>query len=249
MTASLPSIDELAALYARTRAPDVRAHLVDACVPLVEALTARFRRIPSEAEDLRQVGYLGLLQALETYDPTRGVHFATYARPIIRGHLSHYLRDMTGTIRKPRWLRAIERDLAAHVERFVATHRRYPSLEELAAALNVTEAGLLEILRARAAVRTTSLDAEEEDEDEPDIDRRLIRHRAYASFQLPIEDRIALYDAIDRLSALQRRVIYYLFFHDLTQTVAAARLGISQKHVSRALAAALRRLRQHLAPP
>lgn len=249
MAMSVPPIDDLAAVYARTRSPAVRAQLVDACLPMVRALTAPFRRMPNEAEDLLQVGYLGLLQALETYDPARGAHFTAYARTIIRGHLSHYLRDMTGTIRKPRWLRALDRELSEHVDRFVAAHRRYPGLEELAAALNVTEAGLLEILRAREAVRTTSLDTEEADDGRPDIDRRLIRHRAYASFQLPIEDRIALYDALDRLSALQRRVLYYLFFRDLTQTVTAARLGISQKHVSRVLAAALARLRQHLVPP
>lgn len=240
-------IDDLAAAYARSRAPDVRAQLVDACIPLVRTLTARFRRVPGEAEDLLQVGYLGLLQALETYDPARGVHFTTYARPIILGHVTHYLRDMVGTIRKPRWLRVLDREITQHVERFVADHRRYPNLQELAAALNITESGLLEVLRARQAVKTTSLDAEE-DEAEPEIDRRLIRHRAYVSFQLPIEDRIVLYEALDRLSTLQRRVIYYLFFYDLTQAVTAARLGISQKHVSRILASALSRLREYLAP-
>ncbi|MCL6551759.1 MAG: sigma-70 family RNA polymerase sigma factor [Firmicutes bacterium] len=233
------SIDELAAAYVGARTPQLRERVVEACGPLVRALTARFR-VPGEAEDLRQVAYLALLQALETYDPSRGVRFTAYARPILLGHLTHYLRDSVGTIRKPRWLRALDRELTRQLERFVAEHGRYPGVEDLAAAMNVTATGLLELLRARQVVATASLDG---DDEAPEIDRRAIRHRAYVSFQLPVEDRIVLYDAIERLSALQRRVIYLLFFRDLTQTMTAARLGISQKHVSRILAAALARLR------
>jgi RNA polymerase sigma-B factor len=223
----------------------LREEIIAAYTPLIERILLDFRFSGIPADDLMQVGYLGLLNAIELFDPARGVKFKTYASHLIRGEIRHYLRDHRDTIRKPRWLRRLNQQIEETVGRYLSQEGRYPRLEELSAELNVGEDGLLEILKTREALRTVSLEAEEE-ADHAEIDRRRIRHRTYASFQLPIEDRIVLHDAMEKLSLLQRRVLYHLFFADLTQPEVARRIGISQRHVSRVLSKSLTRLRAML---
>ena len=223
----------------------LREEITAAYTPLIERILLDYRFSGVPAEDLMQVGYLGLLNAIELFEPARGITFKTYASHLIRGEIRHYLRDHRDIIRKPRWLRRLNQQIEETVSRYLSQEGRYPRLEELSAELNVAEDGLLEILKTREALRTVSLEAEEADHAE--IDRRRIRHRAYASFQLPIEDRIVLHDAMEKLSLLQRRVLYYFFFADLTQPETAKRIGISQRHVSRLLARSLTKLRSLLA--
>jgi len=239
----LPYGAELLALqYARTHDPELRERIVAAYAPLIERALLDFASAGAPEEDLRQVGYIGLLTALELFDPSRGTKFRTYANHLIRGEIFHYLRDQRDTIRQPRWLRRLNRQIEAEVARALSEEGRYPGLEDLAVRLNIREEGLRELLKTREAVRTVSLDAAD-DEEQAQFDHRRIRHRAYTSFHLPIEDKIVLYQALERLSLLQRRVVYYLFFGGLTQGEAARRIGISQKHVSRILAQSLVRLR------
>ena len=113
--------------------------------------------------------------------------------------------------------------------------------------LNLEEEGLLEVLKTREVLRTISLEADEET-GELRVDRDRTRHKSLASFHLPLEDQIVLSEAMEKLNPLQRRVLYYLFFTDLTQMEAAKRIGISQKHVSRVLASSLGKLRALLSP-
>lgn len=239
------SVTELAAQYARSRDPRSRDEIVAACTPLIQRMAAEFVAQGAPRDDLIQVGYLGLLHAIEGFDPARGLKFDTYARPVIRGEMRHYFRDHHGTIRRPRWLWKINRQIELVVQRYVGERGRLPRFEELAVLLNISDEGLREILRAREAVRTTALVTDEGESLE--INRRLIRRRAYASFQLPIEDRITLFEAVERLTLLQRKVLYCLFFRDLSQTQAARIVGIPQRQISRVLAGALTTLRTLLA--
>ncbi len=231
--------------YARTRDPVLRERILSVYAPLVERTLLDFNHAGVSLDDLRQVGYVGLLTALELFDPARGTKFKTYAGHLVRGEIRHYLRDHRDTIRQPRWLQRLNRRIEDAVGRAISEEGRFPSLEDLAVELNIQEAGLRELLKVREAVRTVSLDAGE-DEEQLEFDYRRIRHRAYASFHLPIEDKIVLYQAIERLNLLQRRVVYYLFFGGFTQVETAQRIGISQKHVSRILARSLLRLRSLL---
>lgn len=241
--AELPDdADALAPQYARTRDPALRERILTAYALLIERTLLDFNYAGVPADDLRQVGYVGLLSALELFDPARGAKFKTYAGHLVRGEIRHYLRDHRDTIRQPRWLRRLNRRIEEAVGRVLSEERRFPSLEDLAVELNIQEEGLRELLKVREAVRTVSLDAGE-DEEHLEFNHRRIRHRAYVSFHLPIEDKIVLYQALERLNLLQRRVVYYLFFGGLTQVETAQRMGISQKHVSRILARSLTRLR------
>ncbi|MDR5703244.1 MAG: sigma-70 family RNA polymerase sigma factor [Armatimonadota bacterium] len=240
-------LQELFWEYRRTRNPELHTKITSFYMSLVPAVARRYARSDVSLEDLIQVGYIGLINAVSQFDPARGVKFETYARHLIAGEIRHYLRDFGGVVRRPRWLYALNKKITAAV--FDLHHRlgRPPLLSEIAEAVNITEEGVLEVLRARETVRVASLEELRENGDgEIRINRESIVHRHYATLQLPVEDRIFLMEAIERLSELQRKVIYYLFFLDLTQVEAAKRLGISQKHVSRVMHAALVRLREML---
>lgn len=238
-------LNALAEQYARTRDPALREQIAVACTSLIRGVASEFLTQGVPQEDLIQVGYLGLLAAIEGFDITRGFKFKTYAVPQIRGRMRHYLRDNRDTIRRPRWLQKTNQRIEQAVGLYLSKNGRFPSLEQLATELNVTEEGLLEILSTREAVRTVPLEASDEDDD-TDVRRDLIRHKEYVSFQLPIEDKIVLYEAIEKLTARQREVLYHLFFRDRSQPETATRIGVSQKQVSRVLSSALTRLRAML---
>ncbi len=241
-TSGYDDADLLIMEHAEACSPEARERVVAACTPLVRRIAAEFAYSGVPSEDLIQVGYIGLLNAIGGFDPGRGAKFATYASYLIRGEIRHYLRDQRDTIRKPRWLQKLNVRIEETISAHVSETGRFPSLEALARELNIEEDGLLEVLRTREVLRTVSIEADEEGADLR-VDRDRIRHRTHISFQLPIEDRVTLMEALESLTALQRKVVYYLFYTDLTQMEAAKQIGISQKHVSRVLAAALGKLR------
>ena len=241
-------VDALMAEYVETHSPAIRERVVVACTPLVRRISAEFVFSGVTSDDLVQVGYIGLLNAIAAFDPTRGAKFATYASYLVRGEIRHYLRDQRDTIRKPRWLQKLNSQIEQTVGKYVSETGRFPGLDELSQELNIEEEGLLEVLRTREVLRTISLETEDEGGDLR-VDRDRIRHRSHISFQLPIEDRVMLIEAMESLNSLQRKVLYYLFYTDLTQMEAAKRIGISQKHVSRVLASALAKLRGFMGAP
>lgn len=226
--------------YRATGNPVLHARICAAYAPLVERIARMYRSSGEPLEDLVQVGYVGLLRAVSRFDPDRGVKFQTYASHLIAGEIRHYLRDQVGLVRRPRWLSRLSRELERTVERLQQEKGELPTVEEIAQVMNVTPEGVQEILHARAATAPLSLDGGGEDR------VRRIRHLRYESFQLPVEDRIAVLQAMERLTELQRKVLYLLFYQDLTETEAARRLRISQKHVSRVMHKALRQMAQLL---
>ncbi len=225
--------------YQRTRDKRLHRELVLACLPLAQKIARRYLRAGVGIEDLVQIGTIGLMNAVRTFDPGRGVKFETYAFHHIAGEIRHYLRDNLEPLRVPRWVRKLHGDLTGAVAGLQQELGRTPTVGEIAAKMNMSEAGVLEVLRAHHQTRVRSISDLSED---PEIRQDAIAHQRYVSLQLPIEDRIVLLQTMDCLAALQRQVIYYLFYQDLTQSEVAKRLGVSQRHVSRLLAAALRRL-------
>jgi RNA polymerase sigma-B factor len=228
--------------YRRTQDRALQQQLVLRYMPLVHRIARRYVRPGAPLEDLAQIGSIGLIHAVTTFDPTRGVKFETYAFHHIAGEIRHFLRDGLEAVRAPRWVRKIYADMTGAVDRLQQDLGRTPTVQEIALAMNMTEDGVREVLDAHSQIRVRSMtDMTEEHDVRPD----LIAHQRYVSLQLPIEDRIVLVEAMERLATLQRQVVYYLFYQDLTQSEVAKRLGVSQRHVSRLLAAALR----HLAEP
>lgn len=227
------------------RSHDRRLHQELVChyLPLVNKIARRYVRTGVALEDLIQIGTIGLINAVTTFDPGRGVKFETYAFHHVAGEIRHYLRDGLEPVRVPRWVRKLHADLTGTVGRLQQEFGRTPTLPEIAARMNMKEAGVLEILHAHNRSRVRSISDLADDQE---IRQDLIAHQKYVSLQLPIEDRIVLLQALERLAVLQRQVVFYLFYQDLTQSEVAKRLGVSQRHVSRLLAAALRRLAEPL---
>lgn len=234
--------------YRARRSPELHARLTCLYMPLVQQVARRYARSGIPTEDLLQIGYIGLMNAVSNFDPERSVKFETYARHLIAGEIRHYLRDQGTTVRRPRWLYEMDHRISRAIADLTQRKGRPPTTAEIAREVDALEEEVVEVLQARESLRLISLDEEREGDDGAPIaarDRVTAKHLAG---HVPVEDRVLITDAIERLSTLQRKVIYYLFFLDLTQTEAARKLGISQKHVSRVMHAALRRLREALRP-
>ncbi len=241
------STSDLFREYRTHPTPEVHTQLTARFMPLVHQLARRYSRSGIPLDDLSQIGYIGLMSAIAHFDPDRGVKFETYARHLIAGEIRHYLRDQGTTVRRPRWLYELDHRVTRSVAELNQRLGRPPTIHEIAGDVSVAEDDVLEVLRARESLRFVSLDEEREGDDGvPMAQRDRIGSKDVVNSHLPIEDRILIADAIERLSALQREVIYYLFYMDLTQTEAAKKLGISQKHVSRVMHTAIKRLRETL---
>ena len=230
--------------YWATRSRELRDGLVVSHMALVKQIAQAFARSSGTRDDLEQVGYVGLIKAVERFDPGLNVPFEAYARTVIAGEISHYLRDLAPIMRVPRWYRTLNRRMHEAHDKLTARLQREPSVEELAEEMNVTPEGVREIMRLRDSYNLSSLSDEHPGTAAAHISA--IKSRKYLTFQLPVEDRIALDRAIERLAEVERNLIHLFFYKDLTQTEIARRLGFSQKHISRLLAQSIRKLKEDL---
>jgi RNA polymerase sigma-B factor len=215
--------------------------------PLIKYIARKYIHSGEPIEDLEQIAYLGLINALNLFDESRGVKFETYATWLINGEIRHYIRDKHTVIRIPHWVQEYNRKIDQYIEQFRRDYERFPSISEMADYFNITQEGISEILKGRESVQVVSLDSRARKSQEnniPILDQ--IKSKEYRSFQLPIEDIIQLKRAINALKKIQKDVIYYLFVMDLTQTKTAEILGITQRQVSRVKQDALDELRKNL---
>lgn len=244
--------NQAAVLLARYRATGderYREALVEGMRPLVRAQARRFSgRAP--LEDLESEGYVGLLRAVERYEPERGARFSTFATHLIAGQIRHYLRDRGHLIRQPAWLQELNSRAQRCTEELERRLGRAPSSAELAEALNVTEESVEELLAARQAAHLLRLDAPQEDGDDRagflDVDPEKFRSRAYNTFELPLEDRIVLEEGLQRLRELERDALYYFFYQEFNQSEIARALGISCNYAGHVLRNGLKHLRERL---
>ncbi len=236
--------EQLVAEYAATRSPRVLDELVRRNQRLLHHILKRFTYAQEPYEDLLQVANLGLLKAAQRFDPEKGRTFSTYAAALIEGEIRHHLRDSL-LLRQPRWVRKVYGQISEAQTELTRKMQRTPTLRELSEMLNITEQGILEVLQiyARVGAPGEPLTGEEF---APDAERAAVRSLRLQSFALPVEDRITLYDALDKLSAAEKKIIYLLFFREFTQQEVAAALGLTQKKVSRESIRALARLKSVL---
>lgn len=239
----VPARNEEFAAYASDRSIARRDELVIRHMPLVKRVANHFATEPSLRDDLVQVGYVGLIKAVEKFDPELGVPFEAYARPMIAGEISHYLRDLAPLLRPPRWYRSLNKRLHEMREELMGELNREPTTEEIAAKMNMPVQGVDEILKLRASYNLMSLSPNAESP-EAHVQLDAIRSKRQVSFQLPIEDRVTLDMALEQLATVERKVVYLFFFMDLTQTEIAQRVGSTQRQVSRILARTLRKMRR-----
>jgi RNA polymerase sigma-B factor len=229
--------------YARTRDEAAREELVNRFLPFARSLAMRYSGGVEPSEDLIQVASLGLVSALERFDPDRGVPFAAFAGPTILGELRRHFRDRVWTLRVPRGLQERIRDVEGAIAKLSHQLERSPTVSEIAGRLELQEADVLEAFEATVARRTVSLDAPaagtEPGEEAPMTERIGTED---PGFEL-VDDRGAIDASADVLDEIEREVLRLRFAEDLTQSKIAERVGYSQMHVSRILRRALRKLR------
>lgn len=226
----------------RTKDQELRADIIRDNLHLVIPIARKFRQDNVGQEDLIQVGYIGLIKAVDNFDPNRGIKFITYATHCIMGEIRHFIRDKSDSIKKPRWLKRLSREMAAFVETFLQNEKRLPSIDEIASALNIEGDGIIEILKSKNLVNLNDF----QDGTSETLMLNRIRSKQLEDFKLPLEDRIVLEQAIESLRKLEKRVIHLFFYKDLTQTQIAFNLGLSQKKVSRMLKKSLDKLKAFL---
>jgi RNA polymerase sigma-B factor len=229
--------------FVQHRDPALREELVGVHLPLVEYLARRFRNRGEPLEDLVQVGTIGLLKAIDRFDLDREVEFSTYATPTIVGELKRHFRDKGWAVRVPRRLQELNLSLNKVVAELSQEIGRSPTIPEIAAKVHLSEEEVLEGLDTSNAYAVVSLDAPAGGDDTPSVSEHI---GAEDESLEALEYRAALGPLIAGLPERERRILYLRFFGGMTQSQIAARLGISQMHVSRLLNRTLAALRMGL---
>jgi RNA polymerase sigma-B factor len=234
------SEEEIVELFERLPDPVAREELATEFLPLAEYFARRFAGRGEPVEDLTQTASLGLLNAIDRYDPERGVPFSTYAAATIVGELKRHFRDRGWALRVPRNVQ----ETAILVNRTVSAMwqdlGRAPTVAEIARSADIGEDDVLQALDALQAYTTDSLDAPVGDATSTAAESIGSEDR---SFEVS-EDWLSLAPALRDLPERERTILYLRFFEGRTQTEIAEELGISQMHVSRLVSQSLERLRK-----
>jgi RNA polymerase sigma-B factor len=226
--------------YFATRDHGLRDDLVRLHAGLAGRLAGRFSRRGEPMEDLNQVAFIGLIQAVDRYDPRVGIAFAPYAIPTILGELKRHFRDRAWSMRVPRRLQELYLEAKAVLDPLTQEIGRSPSIAEIASRIGASEEDVIEALEAGRNFYTLSLDAPSSDGQGPSdvmpgvVDPDLIS----------LENRRYLLALADGLSPRTKLVLELRFSNGMTQSEIAKHLGISQMHVSRLLTKALEYMRR-----
>ncbi len=246
--AALEEVESL--LLARAAQPDdarrrqvLRDLAVERCMPVAQWVAGQFRYTRQSNDDLRQVAVLGLLKALDRYDPGRGAKFLSFAFPTILGELRRHFRDHTWGVHVPRHLQELGQSVKRAADALAQQLRRIPTTAELAEHLHADDADVREALRAARGYAPSSLAQPVGDSDVLELGDRLGGHDEDLE---RVDDHESLQRLLAELPDQERQVLAYRFFGNLTQTQLAGILGVSQMQVSRVQTRALRRLREGL---
>lgn len=239
MTAERDETLEAFREYRRTGDQRLRNDLIERHLDLARREAMRFAGRGEPVDDLLQVARLGVLKAVQRYDPTMGVPFSAYARPTVAGELRRHFRDATWSVHVPRGLKDLHSGLGRASSSLAGRLGRQPTAAELATELGATVDEVLEALELRSAYRPTSINApvdadgttpdppaaNESDGIDPAIDSMMVR------------------ELLGHLDGRERMIVYLRYFGQLSQSEIAERVGISQVHVSRLLRSSVAALR------
>jgi RNA polymerase sigma-B factor len=241
----VPLLAEFAELpHTHPRHAELREKLVTGYLPVAQHIARGFARRGVSTDDLVQVGTLGLINAVDRYQPSRGLDFLAFAIPTIRGEIRRYFRDHAWSMRVPRRLKDLHLSLSRATSELSQRLGRAPRPSELADHLQLSVDEVLEGLEAAQAYHNESLDQTLSSEhDAATLGETL--GRTDAALELA-EYRHALKPMLAELSERERTILLLRFFANMTQSQIAARIGVSQMHVSRLLAQTLSRLREKL---
>ena len=243
-TGSPTDLGDLHREYFHTRDPDLARQLVDAHCGLAHRLASRFANRGEAPEDLTQVALLGLVKAIEGFDPDRGLRFSTYATPTILGELKRHFRDRGWAVRLPRRVHDRYLNVQHAIDDLAQELHRSPTLPEIAERVGAPVESVVEAIEAGGLRRYASIDARVSPDDERsqasslgEVDPDLVS----------VERNLTLAAVVQRLPEVEQEIVRLRFVEGLTQLEIAERVGRSQMQISRLLARTLDRLRSWVA--
>lgn len=226
---------------------DAREKLVMSHLNLVRFIANRFKNRGEPIDDLIQVGYLGLLKAIDRFDPSRGLEFTTFATPTIMGEIKRHFRDKGWSVRVPRRLQELSAKVNQATDTLTSQLQRSPTIAEIADYLDATVDEVLEAMESSSAYSSVSLEAPSgaDDDDTPSVIDRYATEDSDLAFT---DDRIIIEEALASFSPRERDVIEMRFLKGMTQIEIAEKLGISQVQVSRLLRRTLKKIQDKIDP-
>lgn len=228
--------------FHESRDPKAREVLVERFLPLARQLARRYQRTNEPLDDLVQVASVGLVKAIDRFDPERGTAFSTFAVPTILGELKRYFRDSGWAVHVPRGMQERAMKLDEAVETLHRKLGRSPSTKEVAAQLGQSEEEVLEAMEAQGAYDAVSLEQHRSDDSQSGdtyADKLATEEDQYEM----VEYEATIAPTLRALPPRDRVILHLRFSEDLTQSEIAERIGVSQMHVSRLIRRALARLR------
>lgn len=226
---------------------EAREQLVMSHLNLVRFLANKFKNRGEPLDDLVQVGYLGLLKAIDRFDPDRGLEFTTYATPTILGEIKRHFRDKGWSVRIPRRLQELSAKVNQATDTLTTQFQRSPTIQEIADYLDASVDEVLEAMESSSAYSSVPLEGTggSENDDAPSVIDRYGSEDNELAFT---DDRLVIEEALKGFSPREREVIELRFLKGMTQIEIAEQLGISQVQVSRLLRRTLKKIQDKIDP-
>lgn len=241
-------IEQLYAEYARTRDKNLRDQLVAVNLDMVKYLAYKFSQRGEPLEDLIQVGSIGLLKALERFQPDKGIKFVSYATPTIVGEIKRYFRDKGWSVKVPRKIKERKGLVQKSIEELEKKLDHSPTIAEIAEQSGLSEEDVLEVMEMGQAYSTVSLQqstmADDEGKTITVLDQFGEEEKGYET----VDNFYTLAESFNHLSEREQIVLLLRFQEELPQSAVAERVGVSQMQISRIERKALEKLRQYLTP-
>ena len=236
----------MAALPARHPSrPAMREQVIETWLPLAYNLANRFANRGEPLDDIIQTATIGLIKAIDKFDPSRSVEFTAYAVPTVIGEIKRHFRDRTWDLRVPRRIQELRLAITGARNALVQELGREPTVSDIATRLDVSEEEVLEGYEGTRAYNAVSLQAPAQTASQPGTALGDLLGEEDHGYEVA-ELRIALTPALSRLDERTQRILMLRFYGNMTQSQIAEQIGISQMHVSRLLAKALSTLHDEL---
>jgi len=230
--------------YCKSRDPKLREQIILGHLDLVHRVKKQYMGKGLSADTLYSVGCIGLIQAVDRFDPTEGAQFSTYAHALISGEIKHHFRDKTWAVSIPRSLKEDYAKVNKEIDRFTRKFHRSPSIEQLAATLQLTEERVIEAIEVGKDYYSLSLDTPSQQDSESStasLGEQLSQDQQTGE---EILDSLELKEVLHKLPKREQLVITLIYLHDMSQQKVADRLEISQNHVSRLLRQGIAQLKK-----
>jgi RNA polymerase sigma-B factor len=223
---------------------EARRELIERLVPFVRYIARRYANRGEPLDDLVQAGCVGLVKAVDRFDPDRGVKLTSFAEPNISGEIKRYFRDRGWSVRVPRDLQELGAKVSKAADQMAADHGRAPTVTELAGALDLPEDRIVEAMLSTHGYTAGSLNERTEE----GAERLELLGDSEAGYRR-VETLSVLRSGLATLPSREREIVVLRYFKELTQREIAQRVGISQMHVSRLLRRSLDRLAAAVGDP